>query len=301
MSPITSILLPLDGSPAAAQGVGCAVWLAERLGATVHVVTATASPLPAREALEHLGVPAQHRSRLVLHQASTSAESAVLDAIGAQRIDLVVMAARGDSGAGAADLATLIGHVARAVIEESPVPVVLLPPRYREDLPWSSALVPTGGEAPADDALVTAVRLARALGLKVRVAHCTDHGADAGAAALACYADAPYHEYPERLHELVDRAVACCSREECRCIEEVLLCHGEVAERILDLVERKRTSLLVVGWHGDFAAGHAEVVKRLLGTVTCPVLLVRASPRPPFVLKVGDALEQEAMRGARRS
>lgn len=301
MKPITSILLPLDGSPAAVQGVGCAVWLAERLGATLHVLNATPSPVPPAQALDRLRVPAKHWSRLVLHQAQALPERAVLDAIGEHTVDLVVMAARGESAALEVNLGKLVGHVARSVIEESPVPVLLLPPRYREALPWESALVPTAGEAPSDDALVTAVRLARALGLKVRVVHCTDHGgAEAGDAGLACYADAPHHEYPQRLREMVDRAVACCSREECECIGEVLLCQGDVAGEILELVERKRASLLALGWHGNFAAGHADVVKRLLQTVTCPVLLVKAAPRPPFVLKVGEALERQAVRSVGR-
>ena len=125
-------------------------------------------------------------------------------------------------------------------------------------------------------------------------------GAVAGDAGLACYADAPHHEYPQRLQEMVDRAIACCSREECSCIEEVLLCQGDIAEEILDQVERKRVSLLALGWHGSFATGHAEVVKRLLGTVACPVLLVKPSPRAPFVLRVGDALEQGTVRGEER-
>jgi len=293
MSALDSILLPLDGSVAAARGVGCSVWLADRLGATLHVLSATAEPLPTPEALAALRVPAALGSRVMLHQAKAFPERAVLEAIGEHAVALVVMSARGESAAAEAALAKLVGHVARAVIEESAVPVVLLPAHYREVLPWDSILVPTSGEASADEALAFALRLARPLGLKVSVAHCADGDAGAGEGTpLGRYADAPHHEYPRRLREMVDRAAACCSREECRCLEEVLLCRGDVAAETLKLLERKPRAVLALGWHGDLAAGRARVVKRLLESATCPVVLVKAPQAPPFELKVGAALDR---------
>ena len=298
MKAFTSILLPLDGSAIAARALGCTIWLADRLGATVHVLRAAPRPLPPAKALEELRVPEAHRARITLHQASTDPARAVLDAIGAHAVDLVVMSARGESAEADADLVTLVGHVARAVIEESAVPIVLLPAGYREALPWRSILVPTSGEVAADEALVAAVRLAHVLGIRVQVAHCADHGGDdAAGAALSSYADAPHHEYPRRLQEMLDRAVACSPGEECGRIEEVLLCRGEVAREILELVDRRGTSLLALGWHGNFATGHAAVVKRLLGAVACPLLLVRPPARAPFALRVGEALAQPSARG----
>ena len=37
MKRFRSLLLPLDGSPEAAKAAPCALWLGERLGATLHV------------------------------------------------------------------------------------------------------------------------------------------------------------------------------------------------------------------------------------------------------------------------
>jgi nucleotide-binding universal stress UspA family protein len=182
--------------------------------------------------------------------------------------------------------------VTQAVIERSPVPVLVLPPAYVEALPWERALVPMSGEAEADEALDLAVRLANALGLKVHVAHVADsEEGEAGLAAAARYADAPHHEYPHRLEELVRRALPQRTPEECRCIAAVALCRGDVPAELRALIGRERVSLLVVGWHGRFMAGHARVLKRLIRVITCPVLLVKPAARMPFRLKVGEEIE----------
>jgi nucleotide-binding universal stress UspA family protein len=127
-----------------------------------------------------------------------------------------------------------LGSIARAVIERSPVPVVLLPLHYRESLPWTSMLAAASGEASADQALEAAVHLAAALRLNVTVVHSGD--GPPGAAPLGAYADAPYHEYPQRLKQLVERGLAGCAAEEARCVHEVLLCQGEPASVLLEQV-----------------------------------------------------------------
>jgi nucleotide-binding universal stress UspA family protein len=177
-----------------------------------------------------------------------------------------------------------------AIIERSSAPVLLLPPHYREVLPWQRALVPVSGEIEAGEALALAVRLANALALEVHVAHVADTD-DESLAARARYADALHHEFPRQLEELVRRALTHCAPEECRPIAEIALCHGDVAAELRLLIERRRVSVLVVGWHGRFTEGRARVLKRRLQAITIPVLLVKPPARRPFRLKVGEALE----------
>jgi beta-phosphoglucomutase-like phosphatase (HAD superfamily) len=68
------------------------------------------------------------------------------------------------------------------------------------------------------------------------------------------------------------------------------LCRGYVAQELSHLIEHERVNLLVVGWHGQFMTGHAEVLKTLIWQTRCAVLLVKPRPRDVFRLKVGDAL-----------
>lgn len=293
-SPFSSLLVPLDGSSIAARALGCAAWVADRLGATLHVLSATDHEWPAREALEQLNVPARYWSSIVLHQAPTFPEEAILEAIQRHDIGLVIMTARGEaaeSGAeGAADPLKTVGHVTRKIIEASPAPVLLLPAGYRESLPWDSVLVPLSGEVEADEALAVAVRFANSLGLSIHVAHVAQSLRSEGHVLTGGYADAPHHEQPARLAELVRQAVPGCAPEECRCISDVTVCRGDTAAELLQLIERRQVDLVVVGWHGRFARGHANVLKQLVGEARCAILLVKAVPPQPFRLNVGDEL-----------
>jgi nucleotide-binding universal stress UspA family protein len=296
MSLFASILVPLDGSRAAARGFGCAAWLASRLDARLHVVSATPREVSAREELAYLQVPEEHWPRVVLHRPAAHPEGAILSALARHGVGLVVMTARGEAGEAPGLSGTqpgkIVGHVTRAVIERSGVPVLLLPPNYREALPWERVLVPVSGEPEADEALALAVRLACALDLEVQVTHVADpEGSDEGLAARARYADAIHHEYAGQLDELLRGGLAQCRPEDSRRITDVALCRGDVAAELEKLIASKGASLLAVGWRGRFMAGRARVLKRLIQAITMPVLLVQPEPRMLFRLKVGDEIE----------
>lgn len=295
MSVFTSILVPLDGSAAAAQALSVAAWLAARLGAHLHILSATERQRPAREELERLHIDEAHWPKITLHQAAQLPRQAILEAVGDCAADLIVMSAHGEAvdTVGGAEPLPPLGHVARRVIEDSDVPVMVLPPSYRERLPWQSALVPVSGEIDADAALALAVQLANALEMKIRIAHVLGAGdEDTGLMAEVRYADAPHHEYPSRLQQLISRLLPQCSPAECECIEDVTLLRGDAAEELLKLLEQLDIGLFVAGWHGHFVSGHAELIKRLLREVSCPILMVKAAaPAQPFSLKVGEEME----------
>lgn len=287
MSRFSSLLLPLDGSAESANAAGCALWLAEALGAALHVLHATDQPLPGREALARLRVSVAQRAQVVLHQVKTSPEEAVVEAIGRHCVDLVVMSARGHSAAAGVEPADHLGSVARVVLERVPVPVVLLPARYREALPWTSMLAAASGEAAADGALQAAVQLAAALRIQVTVVHAGDRSTSPGAA----YADAPHHEYVGRLEEMVQRGLARCTGEEAGCVRRILLRRGDAAAVLLEQAAQERSSVLALGWQGAFGAGRALVLKRLLAQAPCALLLARRSGRPKSRLKVGEDID----------
>jgi len=296
MTVLSSILVPLDGSAHAAGTLGCAAWLAQRLGARLHILSATAQECPARQELVRLRVPEAYWPLIMLHQAPAFPEDAILAALRKHEVDLVVLAARGESserGPANDPLDRLVGHVAQAVLEASPAPVLLMPRAYRERLPWDRVLVPISGEAEVDTALGLAVRLANALDLRIEVAHVVGAGTggEPGLAALGEYADAAHHEFPGRLEALVRRALPEYGVPECRCIEDVTLHRGETGAALTRLIEEKPPSVLVLGWHGRFMTGHAPVVKRILQVSTSPVLLVKAEAPAPFRLKVGPDIQ----------
>lgn len=291
MSLFSAILVPLDGSPMALHSLGCTTWLASRLGAQVHLLN-VGEPLAAGEALARLGVPEKYRALFGLHQVQGAASEEILAAVERYGIDLIVMTARGESaGAGAPDVLKVVGHVTREVIGDICVPVLLLPPVYEESLPWRAALVPISGDAATDESLTLALRLAHALDLVVTIAHVADgaHSGGRNEAGTGPY-DEAHHEYAPMLNEFVARACALCSAEERRSITGFHLCRGDVAQELSHLIAHERINLLVVGWHGQFMTGHAQVLKTLIWQARCAVLLVKPRPRDVFRLKVGEAL-----------
>ena len=292
MSRFASILLTLDGSPEAAKGVGCALWLADTLGATLHVLHATAQPLPGPDALARLRMPDAQRTHVVVHQLAKNAEAAVLDAVMAHNVDLIIMSARGESASTGVEPPQRVGSVAKAVLERSPVPALLLPARYREALPWTSVLAAASGESAADRALREAARLAAALHLTVTVVHSADSSPGAAAAPLGVYADAPHHEYPRRVDEMVERGLAGCAPEESHCVDELSFARGDPATALLNEIAHRRASVLALGWHGSLDGGRAPVLKRLLDEAECALLIVRGDERSSARLKVGSEIDE---------
>lgn len=291
-----SILVPLDGSRIAARSLGCATWLASQLDTRLHILSATTQELPAREELARLKIPAKHWPLITLHQAPTYPAEAILASVERYRISLVVMTARGETAETTVTEelapAKMIGDVARAVIERSAEPVLLLPPNYRETLPWKRALVPMSGETGVDEALTLAVRMANALDLEVHAVHVADSGAaDESLSARARYADALHHEYPGQLEEFVRRALPQCAPEECRRLVDIALCRGDIVTELRKLIERKQISVIVVAWHGRFVTGRARVLTEIIQTISNPVLLVKPELRTRLRLKVGEEIE----------
>lgn len=287
-----ALLLALDGSAAAAAALGCAHWLAGRLDAQLHILSAGQPPLQVHEALQRLQVDPGYWPSIALHQASAPAEDAVLAVARELQAEFIVMSAVGQDSEEEGGPFQLLGHVTRHAVEHGPVPVLVMPPRYRERLPWTRVLVPVSGEVEADSALSVAVSLATALEIQVEVAHVIGAGGEArGLAAEARYPDALHHEYGGRLQGLVSRALAGCSSTSCLSVREIRVLRGEPAEELLGLIGQEESSVLVVGWHGDFVAGHARVLKHMLREISCPVLLVRAAPRAQFRLDIAEDLE----------
>lgn len=295
MSLFDAILVPLDGSAPAARSLGVASWLAARLGARLHLLSA--GPAPAEgDTLAPLRVPEKYRRLVELHQVGGEAAEEIRAAIPRLGIDLLVMAGLGAGGAAE----SVIGHVACEVIEASDIPVLLLPSAYRESLPWRSLLVALSGEIAKDEALTLALRLAHALDLSVDIAHVCAGGETGGAQPNKAYADVSHHDLAERLNEMIAAACPLCSAEERRHIGSFHLARGDVAPELLHLIDERQASALVLGWHGRFMAGHAQALKSMLRQVRCPLLLVRPGRKPAFRLKVGEALG-ERRRGNRRA
>ncbi|MGQ9425569.1 universal stress protein [Gilvimarinus sp. F26214L] len=292
----SSILLPLDGSESAVKPLQTALWLAEKTGARLHILSAGDESLPADEALQRLRVPAECRDAVILHQQSSFAEEAILEAIAALRVDLLVISACG-AGTGGRPLGTApreMGHVARYLLEQSTVPVLLAPPRFRTHLPMRSALVPVSGEPETDAVLCLAIRAAKLLDMRLCVAHVqrsanSQHGFE----AEVMYPDSLYYEYAGRLEEMLSRAAQCSPEDFRSVVAGVRLCHGDIKQELFRMARESNADLLVTGWHGTLTDGHGALLRQLIRELEFPLLLTKPGPRPYFHLNVGEGFVAE--------
>ena len=294
MTMFSSVLVPLDGSPMAARSFECAAWLAQRVEARLHVLTATDGERSPRDELRRLRVPERYWPDIEIHQTSDSPETAIIEASARYDVRLVVMSARGESFERAEHLEPeqVVGHVAGFVIERCPVPVILTPPQYRVVLPWKRLIAPISGACACEDALALAVPLAYDLDISVRVVHVANpDAADEGLDVRARYSDALHHEYPGQLDELVMRALPLLPIKERHRIESVYVRSGNVLARLLEIVEGERNSAVVVGWRGTLSAGRAPLLKGLIGRITSPLLLVKQRARRLSRLNTGEEFE----------
>lgn len=279
-----SILLPFDGSPEAARAIPCALWLVRACGATLHVIHA-ADPAHAALAAPALArafddaVPAtledDLRARVVLHHSTRARAEAVMEAIDAYTAGLVIMTVR--AGPPGEDPSEPWGgsRLVRDLLERARVPVLLLPTRYRERLPWRAVTAAVSGEPGSDGALQQAVRLASALAVPLSVVIVQDGAPAAQAAAFGAYADSPQHEYPARLGGLLERGgVGDASGVSLVEPPSVTLCQGEPATSVLEQAAISDAGVVVLGCHRAFGPGRAPVIRRLVERADRALLIV---------------------------
>lgn len=130
----SEILVPLDPDDEETDVVSYAMNLADAFGSTVHLIAVTEEPQErdqirtdyesvAHETLEEI-VPSREGVRVEQHVRDGVATEEILGAIRDFDIDLIVMGTQARTGVEK----MLLGSVAESVIEESPVPVLIVTP-----------------------------------------------------------------------------------------------------------------------------------------------------------------------------
>ena len=172
-------------------------------------------------------------------------------------------------------------------IEDSPIPVLLVPRSYDGNRQWKSILVPMSGEVRQNKALEFSIRIANRLGLSVDVIHVANPSEPAPA-IIAKFSDDAHHELPKMIDEFLAEASPLTSTEEKTCLRDFHLCRGSTAEEILARVQQWESDLVAIQWKGVFRIGHAAILKRVLHETNSAVLLVRQDHAGHFKFKAGS-------------
>ena len=322
MTGITRILVPTDFSAASREAFASARALAERFGASLHLVHAFEDPYTTAvfAAEMYAPLPPALRDKMVLDIEERLADwfpvadrarfkgtaEAVLGPAAtsiveyAERLgaDLIVMGTHGRGGM--AHL--LLGSVAERVVRTAPCPVLTV---RETPLPAiRRILVPTDFSETADAALDYAVLLANRFGASLHLLHVIDDPfVTEGLAAEAYIAEAPamrsamLRDAQDRLEHRVAPIRQASEIEAtagiARVYAEVLFCRG--GKTIAEYAASHRADLIVMGTHGRTGVAHlllGSVAERLVRIAPCPVLSVRH--RKPARTHAALTLEYDA-------
>jgi nucleotide-binding universal stress UspA family protein len=303
----STVLVPLDGSPAAATALPAAGVLASALSAQVSLLRLVRRPVALldghaseiREAATYLDGLARKLTasnlRVKTHVRSGEVAEAILAEIDEQHVDLVVMATRGHSGG----VRAVLGSVASEVLARSPVPVLLLRADSRRVSGINRLLVPVDGSAGGALALGAAIDLAHATG-----AHLTLLEVVTPIPVWTYEASAGFY-FGQYIDPAWDTAAVAGARRyidelveqlrECDVSADGLAMLGDVPRTIARTAMDVSADLIVMS-----TRGHTGPARAVLGSVADAV--VRLAQPPVLLLRYGSAsAAASAARGTERA
>jgi nucleotide-binding universal stress UspA family protein len=272
-----TVLVPLDRSHVARATVPVASELARVLGAGLHVLHVSDSPMHPRTLPDALGLSPADRPGALIDAAVGDPEREILGAATRRDSELIVMGMRGlGSDVSQAAPTHGLGHVALNVLRRARCPVVLVPPR-RGDAPFrlGRIMLPEDGTPGTAAAFREAAKLSRRANALLHVLRVAAVGPPEAGGTLATptYVDQPQHEWPAWIGEMMGRL-------ECGCTEhpadvELGLQEGEPSSEILRAVVQHGIDLVVLPFRGVLEPARARTLQAILRGTPCPVMLVR--------------------------
>jgi len=279
---VKSILVALDGSQHADAALRYAIWLAQRLRATLvglhvvdvvsiegsffHDLSGSLGFEPYLDFSSKMREALQERGRVLLdafgercREQSVACETVLPLGVIANEIcdqartaDLVVL---GHRGVNEQFSTGLLGSTTESIARKSPKPVLVTPMQFRE---VTKPLLAYDGSQRASAALHAAAELTSALGVPLTVMHVGREGAQADGNRVL--------DEARRYLRAYDVDVSC------------IAVTGPPHLRILDLLRDRGYDLLFIG-----AYGHSRIIEMVLGSTTEFVL--RNSPAPVFLAR----------------
>jgi nucleotide-binding universal stress UspA family protein len=167
-----------------------------------------------------------------------------------------------------------LGGVARALLEQSLVPVLLVRPDMQPIETLGRLLVPLDGTPSTSAAMLFVEAVLCRPGREILMVNVATGRApvEAGSLPAPRFVDQEQYEWSEWQDEFSMRFSQ--RAEGCRHRVSVLV--GDPATTIAEEASASGADLVVLCWRGTFAEGHGRTVRRLLETSPCPLLVVPA-------------------------
>jgi nucleotide-binding universal stress UspA family protein len=212
-----------------------------------------------------LGSADAHGLEIVDLQGEPSDEIARL--LGMADVDAVALGLRTDAGAG-------VGHVTQALLERPTAPLLLVRPGMRPLTTLRRLVVPLEGSPSASSAMRHADDALCARGREIVMLHVVTGSTpgERGSFPAPRIVDQEHYEWSAWQDEFCMRFSQCPEGGRHRVCVRV----GKPVPTIVEEATALQAELIVLSWKGSFAEGHGAVVKALLETAPCPLLIVPA-------------------------
>lgn len=277
-----SVLVALDGSPAALTAVPVARALAGQIGAkldVLYVVPPGGSNLHMSHWLGELGdiLSKPTFSEIDVHLHVGEPAATILRLASEPAAALVVLTTHGRQ----VEPGRVLGHVAASVVAGTIRPVVLVRPEATcagpPIGPIYRLLLPLDGSPTTATAVQQAIVLASLLGADVDVLYVASQAPareiEAGQMGLPAYIDQPQHEWAQWNTEIVDRLCQSCAKFPPEMHTRVFLRAGDVGSEIVRLADNEQYDgiLLVRRSHLEF--GRAQALRTVLQSTPCLIII----------------------------
>lgn len=292
MTAVTTVLVPLDGSPQATAALPVARGLADLYEATLAILHVTDDLLTSSALVERVQLSAEDVRRLVVDQRTGVAAAVIAREATIRNAVFIVMCARTRED----PVPRAWGRVAAGILRAAPCPVVLVPPaRGRQSWALRRLLFPHDGTPTSAAAMGPVAALAARAGAEVVVLHVATPGAEppveAGTLVPPRYVDQPHHEWPAWSREFLDR-VCSLGQAASGVRMRVALVEGEPGAAIVDFARENASDLITLAWHGSLDAERARVMRRVILDAPCPVVVFRV-PAAMMTRFTGEAPDRQ--------
>ncbi|HEX6292176.1 MAG TPA: universal stress protein [Herpetosiphonaceae bacterium] len=273
-----TLLVALDGSPAAATALPIALALAAQLRATLeilHVVPAAQAAAAARATQPTITRWGEIKLRLEVGDPVTQ----ILLAIADPKVVLVILTTHGR----VIEPGRSLGRVAEAVVAATTRPIVLVRPEAATYFLMNGGMIhrlllPLDGTPTTTSLLLPATGLAQQLGASIDLLYVASADAappdEPGSLGVPAYIDQPQHEWPAWADEMRARLCAICDNCPADVPIQVFLAEGEIGEEIAQFAAERHVDAVVLVRRSHFEAGHAHVLRSVLNLTPCPLLLI---------------------------
>lgn len=274
MTPIQTLLVPLDGSSKALAALPVARGLAHVMGATVTLLHVGREPLSLRQLVDRIKLPSKDVRGLRLVQVTGAPAEVIVQTATARHAVFIVM-----SVPARLDGTYPVGSVPGDVLRKAPCPVVLVPScRGRRLWTLRQVVLPHDGTPTSAAVIAPTAHLATRAGAGLVVIHVATPSArpptEPGTFAAPRYVDQPHHEFPTWAREFLARVRGACHSTRIEKIRLVMT-QGEIGEAILEFAHCNSSDMIALAWRGRFGPECARTLRRVIRGAHCPVIVLR--------------------------